>query len=126
MALVAATLRSMTMSVLIVDDHPDFRRFARALLEAGGFDVIGEADDGPRAVELVEKLHPSVVLLDVNLPEFDGFEVARLVCGPTGPTVVLTSSRPESDFGSKLDDTPAVAFLPKNKLSAENLHRLVA
>lgn len=116
----------MTMSVLIVDDHPAFRTFARALLEADGIDVAGEAIDGQSAVDAVASLRPDVVLLDVNLPTFDGFEVARRVAGPGGPKVVLTSSRPASDYGAKLQESPAVAFLPKNELSGEALLRLVS
>lgn len=116
----------MTMSVLIVDDHLAFRTFARALLEADGLDIAGEATDGAQAIQAVEALHPDVVLLDINLPQLDGFEVARRVSGPGGPKVVLTSSRPASDYGTKLDDSPAVGFLPKNELSGEALLRLVA
>jgi DNA-binding NarL/FixJ family response regulator len=116
----------MTMSVLIVDDHIAFRTFARALLEADGLDIAGEASDGAQAVEAVESLHPDVVLLDINLPQLDGFEVARRVSGPGGPKVVLTSSRPASDYGTKLDQSPAVGFLPKNELSGEALLRLVS
>jgi CheY-like chemotaxis protein len=114
------------MSVLIVDDHIAFRTFARALLEADGIDVAGEAADGAQAVDAVEKLHPDVVLLDINLPTIDGFEVARRLTKPNGPKVVLTSSRPASDFGSKLDNSPAIAFLPKNELSGQALLRLVS
>lgn len=114
------------MSVLIVDDHTAFRTFARALLEADGLDVAGEAADGEAAIEAVAVLHPDVVLLDINIPTFDGFEVARRVAGPEGPKVVLTSSRPAADFGAKLEDSPAVAFLPKNELSGEALLKLVA
>lgn len=114
------------MSVLIVDDHLAFRTFARALLEADGIDVAGEADDGLSAVEAVATLHPDVVLLDINLPSFDGFEVARRVAGPGGPKVVLTSSRPASDYGTRLEESPAVGFLPKGELSGEALLRLVS
>ena len=67
----------MTMSVLIVDDHAPFRTFARSLLEAEGFEVAGEAADGEAALAAAEELHPDVVLLDINLPTIDGFEVAR-------------------------------------------------
>jgi DNA-binding NarL/FixJ family response regulator len=116
----------MTMSVLIVDDHTAFRTFVRALLEADGIDIAGEATDGAQAVEAAEALHPDVVLLDINLPKLDGFEVARRISHSGGPKVVLTSSRPASDYGTKLDDSPAVGFLPKNELSGEALRRLVA
>src|SRR5437763_6772896 len=92
----------MPTTVLIVDDHPSFRSTARALLEAEGYVVVGEADDGASAVAAASELRPDVVLLDVQLPDFDGFEVAqRLRSSSNGavPRIVLTSSRDGSDFG---------------------------
>ena len=66
----------MATSVLIVDDHPSFRASARMLLECEGFEVVGEAEDGMSALEAVDRLQPDVVLLDVQLPDINGFEVA--------------------------------------------------
>ena len=81
-------------TVLIVDDHPSFRASAHAMLEADGFEVIGEAEDGESAIEAAARLHPDVVLLDVQLPDIDGFEVARRLTSIDGaPSVVLVSSR---------------------------------
>jgi DNA-binding NarL/FixJ family response regulator len=90
----------LVTTVLIVDDHPSFRRNARALLEAEGFDVVGEAEDGREAIDAAEKLHPDVVLLDVQLPDLDGFEVASSLTREDALTcVILVSSREGSDFG---------------------------
>ena len=86
-------------TVLIVDDHPSFRASARILLEAEGFDVVGEAEDGMSALEAVKRLRPDVVLLDVALPDIDGFDVAARLAGHGGPAVVLVSSRDPADFG---------------------------
>src|ERR1700745_728249 len=98
----------MAMSLLIVDDHPGFRSFASMMLASEGFDVVGDAPDGESALESVERLHPDVVLLDVQLPGIDGFEVARrLAQTPAGPRVVLTSSRAAADYGSRLTGAPA-------------------
>ena len=73
----------MRQTVLIVDDHGDFRAAARELLEADGYEVIGEAADGAGALQQVEELRPAIVLLDIQLPDSDGFEVAaRLASGP--------------------------------------------
>ena len=84
----------MRQTVLIVDDHEAFRESAAALLEAEGFDVVGQAADGPKAVAEVERLQPEVVLLDIQLPELDGFAVAeRMAALPDPPRVVLISSR---------------------------------
>ena len=88
-------------TVLIVDDHPTFRSTARQLLEAEGFDVVGEAEDGASALACVARLKPEVVLLDVQLPDMDGFEVtSRLTSNGNRTQVVLTSSRDASEFGA--------------------------
>ena len=114
------------MSVLIVDDHTPFRTFAHSLLEAEGFEVAGEAADGESALAAAEELHPDVVLLDINLGTIDGFEVARRLATAGAPKVVLISSRPASDYGAKIGEAPIVGFIPKQELSGEALHQLVA
>ncbi len=116
----------MNKTVLIVDDHAGFRATARALLEAEGFEVVGEAEDGISALGAVAELHPDVVLLDVNLPDFDGFEVAaRLKRNGNGPAIVLTSSRDASDFGPLVAQSGARGFVPKAELSGGALARLI-
>jgi DNA-binding NarL/FixJ family response regulator len=105
-------------TVLIVDDHPSFRSTAHAVLAAEGFDVVGEAEDGESALEAVERLRPDVVLLDVQLPGIDGFEVSRrLTSNGSGPRVVLVSSRDARDFGPLVESSGASGFVPKNELS---------
>ena len=106
----------MTTTVLIVDDHPSFRATARVLLEAEGFDVVGEAEDGGSALERARELHPEIVLLDVQLPDIDGFEVASRLTGAGGPRVVLVSSRDRADYGSKIEDSGAAGFIAKAEL----------
>lgn len=115
------------MSVLIVDDHPSFRANARALLEAEGFDVVGEAEDGASGLRAAAALSPELVLLDVQLPDIDGFEVAtRLTNGGAGaPAVVLVSSRDGSDFGSLVARCGARGFIPKAELSGAALTALL-
>src|ERR1700729_1050986 len=90
-------------AILIVDDHDGFRTFARGMLEAAGFTVT-EAATGVEATEAVRTVRPGLVLLDIQLPDFDGFEVARrLATGPAGgPVVVLTSTREASDYGGRI------------------------
>jgi DNA-binding NarL/FixJ family response regulator len=112
--------------VLIVDDHPSFRASARTLLEAEGFVVIGEAETGVDALRAVRELRPEVVLLDVQLPDFDGFEVAsrlRLLDDP--PQIVLTSSRDGADYGRCIADSGARGFVPKAELSGSALAALL-
>jgi DNA-binding NarL/FixJ family response regulator len=109
-------------TVLIVDDHSDFRESARALLESDGFDVVGEAADGKEALIEAERLRPEVVLLDIQLPDEDGFAVAqRLAACVAAPAVVLISSREAAAYGPRLDATPARGFIAKRSLSGEAL-----
>ena len=109
-------------TALIVDDHEGFRQAARALLEESGFAVIGEAVDGGEAIAAVARLHPWLVLLDVQLPGLDGFEVAvRLADGPDPPLVILTSTRGAASYRRRLAGSPAAAFVPKSELSVAAL-----
>jgi two-component system, NarL family, nitrate/nitrite response regulator NarL len=109
-------------TVLIVDDHPGFRAFARALLEAEGLEVVGEAADGASAISAARALAPELVLLDVALPDMDGFAVceALLDDGP-GPAVVLTSSRDVSSYRRRLERSRARGFIAKSELSGPAL-----
>jgi DNA-binding NarL/FixJ family response regulator len=113
-------------TVLIVDDHPTFRATARMLLEAEGYDVIGEAPDGTSAIQAAGSLHPDLVLLDVNLPDLDGFQVAQRITASSGaPVVVLTSSRDPSDFGPLVTISGARGFIPKGDLSGAAIAELL-
>ena len=118
----------MAWSLLIVDDHADFRAGARALLEVDGFEVLGEAQDGESALEAARRLRPQVVLLDIQLPGMDGFEVAeRLAAGADPPMVVLTSSRAAEAFRDRLRAARTVrGFIAKPELSGECLSALLA
>lgn len=116
----------MGPTVLLVDDHADFRASARALLEAEGFPVVGEAGDGAAALAAVERLRPAVVLLDIQLPDIDGFAVAeRLAAGADPPVVVLISGRDPRAYGQRLAEAPARGFIAKGQLSGAALAALV-
>ena len=113
-------------TVLIVDDHPAFRSAARALLEGAGFAVVGEAADGTSALDAVRTLQPEIVLLDVQLPDIDGFVVAdRLSAHEPTPAIVFTSSRSIASLRWRLNSHPAWSFIAKNELSGEALAALV-
>ena len=113
-------------TVLIVDDHPSFRASARAILEADGFTVVGEAADGAGALAAVERLHPDVLLLDVQLPDMDGFAVsARLDETLEAPAVVLVSSRDAADYGTLITQSSARGFIAKAELSGEAVASLL-
>jgi DNA-binding NarL/FixJ family response regulator len=116
----------MAGTVLVVDDHPSFRATARAVLEAEGFVVIGEAASGPDALELAAELRPDIVLLDVQLPGLDGFDVAaRLGANGRTPATVLVSSRDASDYGELIARCGARGFIPKGELSGATIRALL-
>lgn len=121
------TVRVAPRTVLVVDDHAGFRAAARRLLDAPGFDVVGEAGTGEDAVEAVRTLRPDVVVLDVQLPGIDGFAVAELLAsGEHRPTVVLVSNRPRSAYRRRLEDAPAAGFITKADLTLASLEAVVA
>jgi DNA-binding NarL/FixJ family response regulator len=117
----------MARRVLIVDDHAEFRALARAMLERDGFEVVGEAVDGAQTLLVVEQTRPEVVLLDVQLPDVNGFEVARALSeGEDAPVIVMTSTRDAADFGGRLERSGARGFIAKSHLSGAALAELVS
>lgn len=113
--------------MLVVDDHDGFRAWARAFLAAEGYRVVGEATGGVDAIGAVGRLRPDLVLLDVHLPDLDGFDVARrLGQGPKPPVVVLVSSRELVEFGARVADSGARGFVSKADLSGETLDAVVS
>ena len=108
----------MRPRILIIDDHVGFRRVARAILHSEGFEVVGEAGDGGDALAAVARLRPEIVLLDIHLPDVDGFEVAhRIAAMSSPPVVVLISSRPIADLRRQVADSPVAGFIAKHELS---------
>jgi DNA-binding NarL/FixJ family response regulator len=117
----------MPASVLIVDDHAGFRLSARRVLEADGYTIVGEAENGRAAIAASRRLRPDIVLLDVNLPDLDGFAVAReLAAEPDAPAIVLTSSHDSEDFGDSVPRSRAAGFVPKDELCGAAVAALVA
>ncbi len=117
---------AMPVTVLVVDDHPSFRAVARALLELEGYDVIGEAATVADAVLAADALHPDVLLVDVGLPDSDGFALTeRVLARPHPPTVVLTSNRARENFGPRIAASGAAGFVPKDELVGPRCRRLL-
>ena len=116
----------MLPTVVIVDDHADFRRAATALLEAEGFAVVGEAASGRSALAEVERLCPEVVLLDIQLPDLDGFTVAEVLAARgRPPAVVLVSSRDAAAYGARIASSSVRGFLHKREITGAALSALV-
>jgi DNA-binding NarL/FixJ family response regulator len=112
--------------VLIVDDDEPFRSIARQVLTEDGFLIVGEAADGAAAIRACGELRPDVVLLDVQLPVLDGFAVATILATLSDPpTVVLVSSRSQTDYGSRIGACRAAGYIAKAELSGVAVRRLL-
>jgi DNA-binding NarL/FixJ family response regulator len=111
------------LSVLIVDDHAAFRALARNVLALAGFDVVAEAADGESALAAAARVNPEIVVLDVQLPGINGFEVThRLLASSSPPVVVLVSTAEAVDYGRRIAESGAVGFITKSSLSGATLH----
>jgi DNA-binding NarL/FixJ family response regulator len=116
----------MATTVLVVDDHSGFRACARRLLEGAGYRVVGEAEDGASALTRARELRPELALVDVYLPDTDGFHVAaRLVALEGAPAVVLTSSRDRAELEPLVAGSGARGFVAKDELSREAIEALL-
>jgi DNA-binding NarL/FixJ family response regulator len=112
--------------LLIVDDHAGFRAQARRLLELEGYRVVGEAADSASAFEAARELQPELVLVDVHLPDANGFELAAwLGTLPDSPAVVLTSSRDGAGLEPCVSECGARGFVPKSELSRDAIEELL-
>jgi DNA-binding NarL/FixJ family response regulator len=117
----------MAITLMIVDDHRSFRDAARRVLEDAGFEIIGEAATGESALDKIPDLRPDIVLLDVQLPGIDGFEVAtRLTDRGDAPQIVMTSSRERADFGPLVEQSGARGFIHKADLSGPAISAVLA
>jgi CheY-like chemotaxis protein len=117
----------MGRRVLIIDDNAPFRAAARQLLERGGFVVVAEAGDGASGLQKAKANRPDLAVVDVQLPDSDGFEVAERLCGlEVAPSVILVSSLDGADFGALVAGSPALGFIPKAELSAPAIEALLA
>jgi DNA-binding NarL/FixJ family response regulator len=114
------------LTVLVVDDHPGFRACARRLLEREGYRVVAEAGDGASGIARARELRPQLALVDVYLPDIDGFEVAaRLADLDPPPAVVITSTRGRAELEPLIVDSSARGFVTKDQLSRESIEELL-
>jgi DNA-binding NarL/FixJ family response regulator len=113
-------------TVLVIDDHGGFRATARRLLERDGWSVVGEAADGRTGLAAAAALMPDVVLLDIGLPDVDGFAVAEcLAASAPAPSIVLVSSRDAETYRQRVLSSPATAFIAKQELDGAELRSIV-
>jgi two-component system response regulator EvgA len=123
----ALTPAAVNARILIVDDHPSFRAVAVLALERDGFIVVGAVADGESAVIETLRRQPDIVLLDVELPDMTGFEVAsRLRDAAPAAVILLASSRERSYFGPLIADSGANGFIQKELLSGETIRTEIA
>jgi DNA-binding NarL/FixJ family response regulator len=116
----------MSVSVVVVDDDPTFRALARRLLAASGMTVVGEADTVAAALSTATRLEPTAALVDVGLPDGDGFTLARqLIALPWRPRVVLTSVESDARSNDEVRRSGAVAFVHKADLPNAPLAELL-
>lgn len=113
----------MATTVLIVDDHTAFRSRAKRMLESEGFEVVGEAADGASGVDAARRLAPDVVLLDLQLPDTTGFDVAEQIAGDSA--VVITSTRDSDDYDDRARRCGALGFVSKAELSGAAIEELL-
>jgi DNA-binding NarL/FixJ family response regulator len=114
---------------MIVDDNSAFLDVIRPLLEGRELTVVGDATTGAEAIERAGELSPDLILLDVDLGEDSGLNVARQleqVPGAAVSKVVLISAHPAEDYADLVAETPAIGFLPKSDLSVAAIQELLA
>jgi DNA-binding NarL/FixJ family response regulator len=114
------------VGVLIVDDQPPFRRAAAAVVKVTpGFEVVGEADSGEAAIELVDRLHPSLVLMDINMGGINGIEATRHITqAHPEVTVVLLSTYQADDLPADASTSGMAAYVNKDEFGPLVLRRV--
>jgi CheY-like chemotaxis protein len=116
------------MRCLIVDDNAGFLDAASGLLQQEGMVVVGVASSAAEAIRHVAELHPDVTLLDIDLGDESGFDLARRLTDDPGVDpgfLIMISSHAEDDFADLIESSPAIGFLGKPSLSADAIRRLV-
>jgi DNA-binding NarL/FixJ family response regulator len=116
------------LGILVADDSPSFAEVARLLLERQGIRVVGVAFTSAQALELVARLRPDVVLVDVALGDECGLDLARRLAGDgddDAPAVILISAYSAADVAELISASPVAGFLPKSDLSSDAISQLV-
>ena len=115
--------KSVRLKCLIVDDNAHFLEGAASLLSREGLDVVGVASSGAEAIRRVAELRPDVTLVDIDLGDEDGLELARELSDIS--RVILVSTHSQEDFAELIAASPALGFVPKTRLSAQTIRDLL-
>jgi CheY-like chemotaxis protein len=126
LALMRPESGAATLRILIVDDSPHFLAAARGVLEQGGMTVVGVASTSAEALRLAAELRPDGILVDIDLGEESGLDLARTLAASNAAPVVLISAYPASELTDLLAASPAVGFVSKSELSASVVSSLLA
>jgi DNA-binding NarL/FixJ family response regulator len=113
------------VTCIIVDDNELFLEAATDLLGREGADVLGTASNSADAIRLVKKLRPDVTLVDVDLGDEDGFELAQQLSDTASTRVILVSTHAEEDLAHLIAASPALGFVSKARLSAQAIRDLL-
>jgi CheY-like chemotaxis protein len=119
----------MIVRCLIVDDNEEFLRAARDLLEREGISIVGVASNSAQARRQSRELKPDVALIDIDLGQENGFDLARQLAdveGPEPPRVIFISTHSGDDFAEMIAESPALEFLPKPALSGPAIRDILA
>ena len=113
--------------LLIVDDSPAFLEAAQAVLEKEGMTVVGVASSSHEALERIRELRPDVALVDIDLGDESGFDVARLLAAGAdpAPSLIIISSHDGDDFEDLLEASPALGFVSKSGLSGDAIRAVL-
>jgi two-component system nitrate/nitrite response regulator NarL len=122
----AAILGHVALRCLIVDDNAGFREVARTLLERDAIEVVGIAANSKEARARMTELQPEVVLVDIDLGEESGFDLAQVLAREDHARLILISTHSEVDFADLIEASPAVGFIAKSELSARAVRELLA
>ncbi len=102
-----------SLKIVIADNESIIRMDLRELLEENGHQVVGEAADGIKAVELARKYRPDLVIMDIKMPEMDGITAAKLISSEKIAPVLLLTAFSQKEIVEKAKDSGVLAYLVK-------------
>jgi DNA-binding NarL/FixJ family response regulator len=120
-----AALEMESLRCVIIDDNASFLKASRALLEAQGVAIVGLAATAAEGISCATQVDHDVVLIDIDLGEENGLELARTLHGTSDANIILISTHPEDEFAELIAESPALGFLPKADLSKRAIEEIL-